>query len=194
MKKKIIIISPAFPLRGGIVDSAHALAYALEDIGHNVQILSFSLQYPSFLFPGKTQYDHNGSKPHLNIVTRMNSINPISWIRCAFWLRKERPDIVITRYWIPYIGLCLGTILRLSGLKKHISLVALCDNVIPHEKRIGDHFLTKYFFLVFLLLFFIFFFINKVNAIENKILVKVDNHIITSVDILNKINYLPDLV
>ncbi len=145
MKKKIIIISPAFPLRGGIVDSAHALAYALEDIGHNVQILSFSLQYPSFLFPGKTQYDHHGSKPHLNIVTHINSINPISWIRCAFWLRKQRPDIVITRYWIPYIGLCLGTILRFSGLKKHISLVALCDNVIPHEKRIGDHFLTKYF-------------------------------------------------
>jgi len=144
-KKKIIIIGPAFPLRGGIADSDHALALALQKLGHEVKMLSFSLQYPSLLFPGKTQFDLTGSKPDLDIYTFINSINPFSWIKTAFWLKDQKPDIVITRYWIPFMGLAFGSILKFSGLKKKASLIALCDNVIPHEKRFGDHFLTHYF-------------------------------------------------
>ena len=144
-KKKIIIIGPAFPLRGGIADSNHALALALQKLGHEVKMLSFSLQYPSLLFPGKTQFDLTGNKPDLDIYTSINSINPFSWIKTAFWLKNQKPDIVITRYWIPFMALALGSILKFSGLKKKASLIALCDNVIPHEKRIGDHFLTHYF-------------------------------------------------
>ena len=143
--KKIIIIGPAFPLRGGIADSNHALGLALHKLGHKVKILSFSLQYPSILFPGKTQYDLRGNIPDLDIHSTINSINPISWIKTASWLKKQNPDIVITRYWIPFIGLALGSILKLSGLNKKANLIALCDNVIPHEKRIGDHILTNYF-------------------------------------------------
>ena len=143
--KTIIIIGPAFPLRGGIADSNHALALALQNLGHEVKMLSFSFQYPSLLFPGKTQFDLTGNKPELDIYTSINSINPFSWIKTAFWLKNQKPDIVITRYWIPFIGISLGSILKFSGLKKKASLIALCDNVIPHEKRIGDHFLTHYF-------------------------------------------------
>jgi len=144
-KKKIIIIGPAFPLRGGIADSNHALALALQKLGHEVKMLSFSLQYPSLLFPGKTQFDLTGNKPDLDIYTSINSINPFSWIKTAFWLKDQKPDIVITRYWIPFMGLAFGSILKFSGLKKKVPLIALCDNVIPHEKRFGDHFLTHYF-------------------------------------------------
>lgn len=144
-KKKIILIGPAFPLRGGIADSNHSLALALQQLGHNVIMLSFSLQYPSFLFPGKSQFDFDGIKPSLEIYTAINSINPLSWIKTALWLRKQKPDLIITRFWLPFMGAALGSVLKLSGLKNKIPLIALCDNVIPHEKRVGDKALTSYF-------------------------------------------------
>ena len=108
-------------------------------------MLSFSLQYPSLLFPGKTQFDTNGSKPNLFIFSKIISINPLTRIKTAFWLKKQQSDLIITRFWIPFMGISLGTILRLYGSKNNTDLLALCDNVIPHEKRFGDHFLTRYF-------------------------------------------------
>lgn len=144
-KKKVIIIGPSFPLRGGIADSNHSLGLALQNLGCEVKMLSFSLQYPSLLFPGKTQFDSNGSKPNLSIFSKINSINPISWIKAVFWLKRQHPDLIITRFWIPFMGLSLGSVLRLFGLNNKTELLALCDNVIPHESRIGDRFLTRYF-------------------------------------------------
>ena len=144
-KKKIILIGPAFPLRGGIADSNHSLALALQKLGNEVCVLSFSLQYPSLLFPGKSQFDLKGIKPNLEIHTTINSVNPISWIKAALWLRKQKPDIVITRFWLPFIGAALGSLLKFARLKNKIPLIALCDNVLPHEKRIGDKFLTAFF-------------------------------------------------
>lgn len=143
--KKIIIMGPAYPLRGGIADSNHALGLALKKLGHEVVMLSFSLQYPSILFPGKTQYERTASSPDLEIHSRINSINPISWIKTALWLKNEKPALVITRFWIPFMGLAFGSILRLSGLRKTSKLMALCDNVIPHEKRFGDAMLSRFF-------------------------------------------------
>jgi len=145
INKKIIIIGPAFPLRGGIADSNHSLALALKEQGHDVKMLSFSLQYPSILFPGKSQYDTGGAKPDLEIYTIINSVNPISWLKTAWWLRSQQVNLIITRFWLPFMAASLGSILRLSGLKNKIPLIALCDNVIPHEKRFGDFFLTNFF-------------------------------------------------
>ena len=106
-KEKIIIIGPAFPLRGGIADSNHSLALALKDQGHDVKMLSFSLQYPSILFPGKSQYDSKGVKPELEINTLINSINPINWIKTAWWLRSQEVDLIITRFWLPFMAASL---------------------------------------------------------------------------------------
>ena len=145
IKKKVIIIGPSFPLRGGISDSNHSLGLALQRIGCEVKMLSFSLQYPSLLFPGKTQFDTNGTQPNLSIFSKINSINPLSWIKVAYWLKQQQPDLIITRFWIPFMGISLGSILRLFGSNYNTDLIALCDNVIPHEKRFGDRFLTRYF-------------------------------------------------
>ena len=145
IKKKIILIGPAFPLRGGISDSNHSLAIALKSLGHDVKIISFSLQYPCFLFPGKSQFDSHAIAPEIDIFSTLNSINPISWLKNSLWLRKQKPDIVITRFWLPFLAPCLGSVLRWSGLKKNILLIGLCDNIVPHEKRLGDSFLTNYF-------------------------------------------------
>ena len=114
-------------------------------MGHEVQIFSFSLQYPGFLFPGTTQYTTDPSPKDLTIQTVINSIWPLNWIRIGWTLRRLRPDFIIARYWLPFMGPCLGTILRIAKGNGHTRTMALVDNAIPHEKRPGDVLFTRYF-------------------------------------------------
>jgi len=141
--KKVIIIGPAFPFRGGIANFNNSLAKEYHNRGDQVVIYSFSLQYPSFLFPGTTQYESGEAPKNLKIKTLINSINPINWINVACKINIEKPDYVIVRYWLPFMAPCLGTIARL--LNRRIKIIAITDNIIPHEKRIGDTLLTRYF-------------------------------------------------
>jgi len=114
-------------------------------MGHECTLWSYALQYPSFLFPGKTQYTDDAPPEGLTIRTRINSINPLNWWRTGNELRKEQPDIVVVRYWLPFMGPALGTILRRVGKNRHTRIICIADNIIPHEKRPGDHSFTKYF-------------------------------------------------
>lgn len=113
--------------------------------GNEVSIYSFSLQYPSFLFPGTTQFTKDPAPPKLVIHTRINSMNPLNWLRVGNELKNMQPDLVIVRYWIPLMGPCLGTILRSIKKNKHTKIVCIADNIIPHESRPGDTIFTKYF-------------------------------------------------
>ena len=140
---KVIIIGPAFPFRGGIANFNNALAQTFYNRGTDVTLFSFTLQYPSLLFPGTTQYEEGDPPKDLKIRTIINSVNPFNWIRVARIINKETPDYVIIRYWLPFMAPCLGTIARL--LSKKIKILAITDNVIPHEKRMGDKIFTKYF-------------------------------------------------
>jgi glycosyltransferase involved in cell wall biosynthesis len=144
---KIVIVSPAHPLRGGIAASSERLAIALQDAGHEVCLFSFSLQYPSVLFPGKTQFTVDPPPPSLRIRTLLNSVNPINWVLSARALAQEQPDLVITRYWLPFMGPCLGTVLRLAQFfaRNKFRSTALVDNLIPHETRPGDTLFSRYF-------------------------------------------------
>lgn len=143
---KVVIIGPAYPLRGGgMATFNERLARQFISQGFNTSIYTFSLQYPSFLFPGKTQYSNEAVPKDLNIKVRINSILPTNWICVGNELRKQKPDIVVVRYWLPFMGPCLGTILRLVKKNKHTKIVCIADNIIPHEKRKGDKLFTKYF-------------------------------------------------
>ena len=145
IKSKNIIIGPAFPLRGGIANFNNSLCKAFVKAGIDSKIFSFSLQYPSFLFPGKTQYESGDPPKEIKIETLINSINFFNWIRIAFKIRREKPNYVIIRYWLPFMAPCLGTIARIIKWNTSIKVLSITDNVIPHEKRIGDSFLTSYF-------------------------------------------------
>ena len=145
IKSKNIIIGPAFPLRGGIANFNNSLCKAFVKAGIDSKIFSFSLQYPSFLFPGKTQYESGDPPKEIKIETLINSINFFNWIRIAFKIRREKPNYVIIRYWLPFMAPCLGTIARIIKWNTSIKVISITDNVIPHEKRIGDSFLTSYF-------------------------------------------------
>ncbi|OSZ82690.1 glycosyl transferase family 1 [Chitinophagaceae bacterium IBVUCB1] len=143
---KITIIGSAHPLRGGgIATFNERMAEVLQQQGHDVVIYSFSLQYPSFLFPGKSQFTDEPAPKGLEIRSVINSINPINWISVGNRIKKEKPDLIIVRYWLPFMGPCFGTILRRVRKNKHTKIVAITDNVIPHEARPGDMAFTKYF-------------------------------------------------
>ena len=142
---KITILSTAFPYRGGIAVFTERLAMAFQTEKDDVNISTFSLQYPNFLFPGKSQYSSSEKPQDLVIEREVNSINPINWIRIGLKLKKQRPDILILKYWIPFMSPCLGTISRIVRSNKHTKTIVVIDNLIPHEKRFGDHLLNSYF-------------------------------------------------
>ncbi len=141
----VLIIGPAWPWRGGLSTYNQILAYEFIKQGFTVSILTFKLQYPNFLFPGKTQYSADPAPQDLNIDVKINSINPFNWISTGLKYRKQKPDLVIVRYWLPFMGPCLGTIARIIKSNRKSRIVAITDNIVPHEKRIGDTIFTKYF-------------------------------------------------
>jgi len=146
MAKRVVIVGPAYPLRGGgMATFNERLAYAFKEAGDEVEIVTFSLQYPSFLFPGKSQYSDEPAPEGLSIKVLINSINPVSWWRAGNYIRKQRPDLVVFRFWLPFMGPALGTIARIIRRNKYSKVLAITDNVVPHEKRPGDVSFTRYF-------------------------------------------------
>ena len=147
MNKKVIIIGSAWPLRaGGLATFNERLAKQFMEEGFDTSIYTFSLQYPSFLFPGSTQLSNEPAPAHLKIKACINSINPFNWLKVGNELRKIKPNYIVVRFWMPFFGPCLGTILKLVNRNKFTQIICIADNVIPHEKRMGDTLLTKYFF------------------------------------------------
>ncbi len=142
---KVVIIGPAHPLRGGLASFDERLARQFQQEGDEVIIYTFSLQYPGFLFPGTTQYSSEPAPVDINIKVCINSINPLNWIMIGNELKNHKPDYIVVRFWLPFMGPCLGTILRRVKTNKHTKIVCIADNINPHEKRPGDKALTTYF-------------------------------------------------
>jgi D-inositol-3-phosphate glycosyltransferase len=140
----VIIIGPAYPLRGGLATYNERLAREYIRKGDDVKIYTFSLQYPVFLFPGKTQYSTGPAPSDIPIRIRVNSVNPFNWWRVGRELKRIRPDLVIVKFWIPFMAPCLGTICRILRRNGHSKVVSIIDNIIPHEKRPGDRLLAQY--------------------------------------------------
>ncbi len=145
MGKRIVIIGPAHPYRGGIAAFNERLARELIKQGDEVTIYTFTVQYPSVLFPGKTQYTDQPKPSDLKIMRKINAINPLNWMYIGNQLKKFTPDILIIRYWLPLMAPCFGTLLRMVKKNKYTKIIAITDNIVPHEKRPGDTLLSKYF-------------------------------------------------
>ncbi|MBA2611584.1 MAG: glycosyltransferase [Bacteroidetes bacterium] len=138
------MVGPAYPLRGGPAQFNENLCFELNKAGHNAQTISYSLQYPNFLFPGSTQFETSGKAPAgIKIHTLINTVNPFNWFKVARFIKKEKPDFILFRYWLPFFGPALGTIGR--RVRSKTKVLALTDNIIPHEKRFGDRPFTNYF-------------------------------------------------
>lgn len=141
---KIVILGTAYPFRGGIASFNERMAQEFISSGHDVVIYTFTLQYPGFLFPGKTQFSDSAAPEGLRIIRSLNSMNPFSWILTGFKIKKEKPDLIISKFWLPFMGPSLGTTIRFAKTKK-TKTISVIDNIIPHEKRFGDFLFSKYF-------------------------------------------------
>lgn len=144
-KYKVILLGPAYPFRGGIANYTERLAKTFQEEGHSVRIHTFSLQYPNFLFPGKTQFSEDPAPADLAITRSFSSVNPLSWLSSAKKIKAEEADLILVQYWLPFMGPCLGTIARNAKKGTATKVISIAHNIIPHEKRPGDFSLTKYF-------------------------------------------------
>jgi len=145
MNKKAIFIGPAYPYRGGIAAFNENLASTFQSNGWNCKMITFTQQYPNFLFPGKNQLATEDSPPNLSIKRGIYSTNPLNWLKISRQIVEEQPDLVITQYWMPFMAPAFGTILR--GIKKgheNAKCVTIVHNFKPHESRIGDKQLNLY--------------------------------------------------
>jgi D-inositol-3-phosphate glycosyltransferase len=142
---RIVICGPAHPYRGGIAAYNERMAQQFLSEGDAAAIYTFRLQYPSFLFPGKTQYDDGYAPQGITITRAINSVNPFNWFTIGLRLRRTRPDLVIMRYWLPFLAPALGFIARIVKSNRYTRILTIFDNVIPHERRFGDRLLTKFF-------------------------------------------------
>ena len=141
---KVIILGTAWPYRGGLAAFNERLAREYQSQGHEVEIVTFTLQYPSFLFPGKTQYSSEPAPEGLTISRKLNAINPFNWLCVGWYIRRQRPDLLITKFWLPFMAPALGMVNRVAKCKG-LRRISILDNLIPHEKRPGDKLFARYF-------------------------------------------------
>ncbi|MBK9099655.1 MAG: glycosyltransferase [bacterium] len=143
MKKKIILIGPVFPYRGG---NALFVTHTYESLKDHfeVKIYNYKLLYPSILFPGTTQFDQSKEQvfkvPSERII---NSINPFNWIKAAGMIKKENADLVVFDWWHPFFGFCHGVISFLIRKKYKNKILFITENVVSHEANAIDKLLTK---------------------------------------------------
>ncbi len=142
---KIIIIGTAHPYRGGLATFNERLAQQYIHEGHQIEMITFTLQYPSFLFPGKTQFTNDPQPEGITIKRKINSINPFNWISVGKKIRKKNADLVIFCYWMSFMSPCFGTIARKIRKNKKTKCIALVHNMIPHEPSLFDKILSPYF-------------------------------------------------
>jgi glycosyltransferase involved in cell wall biosynthesis len=175
---RFVIISTAYPLRGGIAHYTALLSRALISAGHEVQVITFSRQYPKILFPGKSQDESGDAGIAIDARQIIDTINPLTWYRAAKEAAEFTPDAVIFKFWLPFFAPCYGFISRrikklLRRKNRDTKIIYIADNVIPHEHRPGDRALTNYAFKA------VDHFIVQSSAVERDLLsVKSDAHYI----------------
>ena len=139
---KIILVGPFPPYRGGISMFNHSLAKELEK-EHDVHRISFSLQYPKILFPGKTQYFDFEGEPSKQLI---NTINPLSWIKTANYIKNLSPDLIVFQYWMPFFAPAFNSIVKQVRKSCKTKVMVNCNNIKSHESKPGDNIMTKSFF------------------------------------------------
>ena len=142
---KIIILGTAYPYRGGLATFNERLAGEYQRQGHEVEMYTFTLQYPNFLFPGKTQFSPDPAPKDLTIYRKVHSCNPFNWLKEGKELSKKRPDVLVFAYWMSFMAPCMGTIARKVRRNHHTKIIALVHNMIPHEPNVLDKILPPYF-------------------------------------------------
>ena len=138
---KIAYLSTFYPFKGGIAKFNSSLVNELLILGHEVDVYTFTTQYPSFLV--KNQYAKVKYENDVEGRRILSTINPFSWLQTTKEINKFAPDILIMKYWVPQLAPSLGFVYR--HLNKKTKVISIIDNVTPHESHLFDNLLNKYF-------------------------------------------------
>lgn len=144
---RIVIISTAYPLRGGIAHYV-ALLYKHLSLRHKVSVVTFKRQYPRFLFPGKSQEEAGEDAYKVPAVQIIDTLNPLTWFKAGRVAARFQPDLVIFKYWMPFFAPAFGVAARVAKRRTGCKVLLICDNVLPHEKTPVDKVLTRWFFKI----------------------------------------------
>ncbi len=161
---KVVILGTSYPMRGGIAHYVALLYKALINRGHQVQIISFKRQYPTIFFPGKTQQDLSKEVEPIPSKPLLDSVGPLSWIRTFIEIHRSSPDLIIFKYWMPFFAPSYACVAFLTKLFTHTKVLYICDNIVPHEKKPGDTWLTR------LALSFVDYFIVQSGTVQEDLL------------------------
>ena len=139
MRKKIILIGPVYPYKGGI---SHYTGLMCRELSkrHDVEMISYKMQYPKFLFH-KEQRDYSNDSFKIESAKYMlHTANPFNIIRTAHYIRRQKPDMVLIQWWHPYFAPCYFLLMHFMGKQ---NVVFVCHNVFPHERFPLDRLLTR---------------------------------------------------
>ena len=146
---KVALVGPAYPHRGGIAQFLAILDQRLRE-AHDVRFFSFTRQYPGFLFPGDTQFETDEPAIKAPATAILDSMGPVSWLATGRAIRAFGADVVIFKWWTPFFGPAFGTLARVARQPRadgsRARVVLVCDNALPHERRIIDRPFTRYMF------------------------------------------------
>ena len=139
---RIALVGPFHPWRGGIAQYLGLLGEALMTHA-DVRGVTFTRQYPAFLFPGETQHDPGAPRPAFPVAPLLDSIGPWSWPRASAHLERFAPGLVILKWWLPFFGPAFAS--TVAPLRRRGTRVMLvCDNLVPHEARPADGWFTRW--------------------------------------------------
>lgn len=144
-RRKIAIVGPAHPYRGGLASIMESMAREFQSRGYVVDIFTFTLQYPTLLFPGKSQTVDTPPPADLRISRELSTINPLSWWKLGRKLCRERYDFVLMKYWTPFMAPCFGSVARIARSNGYTKVLCQIDNVEPHEHHITDKPFNSYY-------------------------------------------------
>jgi glycosyltransferase involved in cell wall biosynthesis len=140
--RRIALVGPLHPWRGGLAQYLQLLGEALERHAE-VNAVTFTRQYPGILFPGTTQFDLDAPRPRFLTVPLLDSINPLTWRRTAAQLERWAPAAVILKWWMPFFGPAFAS--SVGPLRRRGTRVLLvCDNLVGHEPRVFDRAFTDW--------------------------------------------------
>ncbi len=142
---KCILLGTAYPYRGGLAAFNERLTQECIAAGYDASIITFTMQYPGFLFPGKTQFSDSPPPGNLRIIRKVNAVNPVNWWQTGKYIQQQRPDILIIKYWLPFMAPCFATIANIAKNNGVTRVICIADNIIPHEPKFYDTCFTKYF-------------------------------------------------
>lgn len=130
---RICVVGPTYPFRGGIAHYTTLLVKHLREAGHWTRLYSFTRQYPSWLFPGKSDKDPSATPLKVECEYVLDPINPLTWWQLCRKVRADAPDVLILQWWVPYWTPSLTVISR--WIKRHtkIPIIYICHNVVPHD-------------------------------------------------------------